>query len=229
MGNDSPSDVHSTPPTPKAKKDEMPGIQEALENLSSITRMLRWASSLIVMSAAMALATLVGGVLAMKFFRNQDAMAPGAMLLYLSMSMSGSGLFFLFTWEQRRRRGKLFYEEISDEVEWRHRSLRSKQTVNSIVITSGSIIGGDSASGSKEPPAPKENGTPQTPEMGPTPSRKKLRRRPDLAIRIILREYLNSSTLPFGSGEWSGALYVCWYLVCLLAAVFGLSVYFTGF
>jgi len=221
MGTDSPSEA----PAEKPKKREVPEIEEALEKLALITRLLRSASSLVVMMAGFSLALLVAGMLSTKFFRQADAASPGSMMVYGAVMMAGMGLFFLFTWEQRRRRGKLYYEEISDEVEWRHRSLRSKN-YNSVIISSGSIISGDNISNGSPPP---ENGTPKAVEAPKVSMKRKPRRRPDLAIRIVLREYLNASTLPFGSGEWSGTLYVVWFLVVLLAAVFGLGVHLSGY
>lgn len=49
-------------------------------------------------------------------------------IIFTSISLSVLGFFFLLVWDRTRDQGMIIYEEISDELEWRHRTYRSRKT-----------------------------------------------------------------------------------------------------
>lgn len=94
--------------------------------------------------------------------------AVGIMVSILAMA-------FLFRWESRRRLGFILFEEISDEIEWRHRTFAAP---------------------------PHGNG-----EQKPV----------DLNLRIFLRQFIDSTTLPFVSSRTGSLIYAALFLAAFSA------------
>jgi hypothetical protein len=96
-------------------------LRTALNRLDRYTERLRRAGSLVVGTAIATLVFLIGnGILRVLPFRSPARLiaAFGGMLVALL------GIQLLLVWDRCRREGMAVYEEISDEVEWRHRTFR---------------------------------------------------------------------------------------------------------
>ena len=199
-------------------------LKEILEQLGTITHSLRRLGSFVVICAGCALAGVMVGIVTKNTLREKDGGYLGGVLLLMALGMAAQGIMTLFLWDQRKRRGSLYYEEISDELEWRHRGTRYNQIILQD-INSGAIHIGGNAVGNE----PKK-GTPQTESSNGTEKKpRKRRKRPDLAIRLQLREFLDATTLPFAGANMSSTIYLMWFLSCIFAALFGISLPYKGF
>ena len=129
-----------------------------------------------------------------RYFDFSDSSEFWISILYMAINFGCSfgGLLLLFFWDRRVATGLILYEEISDEVEWQHRSYRrEKKAVNGSM--SGPI---------DKPPFPSKS------------------TRPNLDVRVILRAFLKESTLPFlrrGSGGTS--VYALFFIACIAGAI----------
>ena len=152
-------------------------LMEELDRLRFVTRRLRWLGmqcfTMVLATTALTVASSI-----------TDKLAGGNSFQLIIVSLGGvmivMGLTALFAWEREKDRGSAIYEEVSDELEWDHRSLR------------GSFH--------------------QSDESAPE-------RRPDLNIRLALREYLRNAKLPLVSAESGATFYLLTYGVCIIGLV----------
>jgi hypothetical protein len=94
-------------------------LKVALKELDSITLSLQAIGMMVVLLAGVTLACIVAmGVL--QVFPVISAVRLGAAAFTILSAFQG--LVMLLRWEKRRKEGMVLYEEVSDEVEWRHRS-----------------------------------------------------------------------------------------------------------
>ena len=113
-------------PSPAQRSSKSPTtVEDGLVELSKMTERL---SLLGMMNIALAGATFVLTVTSLIL-----RVAPVERIV-LTMAFAGAGasalygLMFLYVWDRKRRRGMLLYEEISDELEWAHRTHRKRET-----------------------------------------------------------------------------------------------------
>ena len=98
---------------------EDPDLAVALATLKLQTERLRNQAQMIVICALFVLLCLA----ATGFLRFLPV--SGAVRIYLpvlGVAFAFTGILLLAMWEKRRREAMIVYEEVSDEVEWRHRT-----------------------------------------------------------------------------------------------------------
>jgi len=148
-------------------------VEDALKKLQRISWDLRRLGIVIAVLAAMALLSVLGVALVRV---TKADLATKFMILGTNVASCCGGFAWLIVWNRQRDRGMILYEEISDELEWRHRTYRP---------ANGAQNGNEG-------------------------------KRPDLGIRLILREFLASTSLPLVPGPSSGVMYLGFFLVCIL-------------
>ncbi len=170
-------------------------IDRALKQIEEYSESLRLMGARILVFAFASLATLTFSSLARFFFTPQfsgpqdGGTSVFPMVFAMVLSLPFLGLVILFCWEKRVALGTILYEEVSDEIEWRHRTFRK--------------------------PDPQENGVePQDPERGV-----KRRPRPNLEARLVLRRFLKESTLPFARGPNGTSIYAIFFVACILLTI----------
>ncbi len=101
-------------------------IERALVKMQSFTSRLRSLAMTIVLLGFFSLA----GLTVSSLLRNITALDSVSLALLTGLSVVASfcGLLMLFVWERRVAAGMILYEEISDEVEWSHRTFRNGKT-----------------------------------------------------------------------------------------------------
>jgi hypothetical protein len=108
-----------------------------------------------------------------------------------------AALVTLYRWEELRKKGMIKYEEVSDELEWRHRTYRPVKHG----ITGSGAIGrfgnGTTAAGSSSDPAG-------------------VRLSPPVEVRVLLRNFLASTSLPFAETRLASLYYAGYFLACIL-------------
>jgi hypothetical protein len=137
--------------------------------------------------AFLSLASAVGSIVARSAWLPETPSPLGVSLITVVMTIPLMGLITLFLWDLMVREGKILYEEISDEVEWRHRTFGKRK-----------ILHGD-GSGARESEEAREN-------IG----------RPNIEVRVVLRKFLRASTLPFVTGPMSGMVYAIFFISCMI-------------
>lgn len=113
--------------------------------------------------------------------------APVSMLLVLFAAS------LLLRWDHLRRKGMAIFEEVSDEIEWRHRTFKpSKPRTKPL----HALTGDESEVGSA---------------VGP---------RPGLNVRLRLRDFLTDATLPITQSNNPGAVYAVLIAALFLTDMF---------
>jgi hypothetical protein len=160
--------------------NQAPGV--SLEkNLARLVRLSENLHTLGVRNSLWAMVTLVGMLLSIFIMMNKKFSSVFNMdevrFLIGAMGMAAAcyGLLLLFIWERRCQEGMVLYEEISDEVEWRHRDEKRMSDEDS-----------------------QKSG------------------RPNLTIRITLREFLRTTSLPLVPRPFSALGYFTFHLICLV-------------
>lgn len=201
--------VSSMPPS---SGGEEPGhvrrrrIATALQRLHFIGRRLQLLSLISVMCLAGSLLT-VAMAAAARSPNYRETLVPVYRWIDISFLPILCGICSLFLWEALRREGMVIYEEISDELEWRHR--RSRQA--------------NSAPEAKPQDAPessdeKENTFIET-AAGVLMKAVQRTRRPNLEVRIALRRFLNHADLPFIPGGMAAGYYAGLFFILFLVDI----------
>jgi hypothetical protein len=202
-----------------SKAPERPGLKEIIERLEWITRSLRIRGRMVVISAGLVLFVVIAIVFSIEL-RVSDLPVDGRWPLLGALALAVHGIVALFLWDQQKRRGSLYYEEISDELEWRHTRTRQRSLIIH-EISGGSIVHVDNGMTENKP----KNGAQNESAKEAVRKPKKRSKRPDLAIRLQLREFLDATTLPFTNANLSSTVYLTWFLLCIFTVLFRLSLY----
>jgi hypothetical protein len=120
-----PPDKSSLPSAPNGEPGSFRNKREALEALQKTSMRLRLLGAY---TSTLAFASLVSVVFAAvsKFLPLLEVARLAFVLTGISICFVG--LACLYVWERRRNEGMIYYEEISDELEWRHRGVRHGHT-----------------------------------------------------------------------------------------------------
>ncbi|MEW6347888.1 MAG: hypothetical protein AB1646_02405 [Thermodesulfobacteriota bacterium] len=186
-----------------AEHDEINGRFEGLPKdiarqiyrLDDETSRLRITGSIVVFCALMVLVTLILALVGTTIRLRSDW---SVIMLLSSAALSLAGLLFTAWWERRKEIGMIIFEEISDEVEWSHRTFRPwKRTQD------------QARSRAYEEELEIIHDKLQT--ALPVP-------RPPIEIRLALRHFLSATKLPLVPEQYSALLYSLFFLVCMAAA-----------
>jgi hypothetical protein len=172
-------------------------LTEVIHSIVSITKQLRLLAS-VLFAGLFASIVIAFAAFLIRAGRDPKSYDPGKDALpLLAALLAGYSIGLLYLWDRLYRRGMLLYEEISDELEWTHRSNRIKSVGpendnSSNSITSNSIINTS---------------------------------RPDLDLRIKLRGFLDATRLPFVYTEHSALIYLFLNIASSVAIVASVLIY----
>lgn len=181
------------PSNPPPQVREKMGLELVTALLQRITARLRAYSMVTTLLALITLLLVMASLwLGAYGYRrwpaSADLVVPLAMLGILPPLF---GLQMVMMWERVVRDGTVLFEEISDEVEWRHRSYR---------------------------PAHDEVARQTTAEANGVS-------RPDIDVRITLRNFLKEATLPLARTSSASTIYAAYFIA---SAIVILVVLLTG-
>jgi hypothetical protein len=173
-----------------SKKED---LERVLIELGKITQTLRPMSRIVTWAALWSLGAFILSTWVRFFWVWSTDSYPIVLqftMIFAIMAPLG-GLMCLFLWERKVGQGMILYEEISDEVEWRHRTFRRKLV---------SLTGGD----------------PDQSEDDASGDAQKSSGRPNIEVRILLREFLRETTLPFVNASVGTTVYAAFFVVFIV-------------
>lgn len=148
-------------------------LEQSFARLSQLSRKLRHCGTLNALSATI---TLMGLLVSILVEPSDDLDSVRLSIRALGIGAAIHGLYRLFIWNRLRQEGMALYEELSDEVEWRH--------------LDGARLAERGSQGAQ---------------------------RPNLTIRITLRDFLRATALPLVPGPFSVLIYFIFYVLFFVA------------
>jgi hypothetical protein len=197
--------------------DASPQLRTAFEEMHRLTARLRSFGMYLVAIAAVALIGLVVSVCYSAVNRGQlspDGDRPRQpldihlnLVFVFPLTFSGYGIVVLYMWDTIRRKGNIYYQEVSDEIEWAFQANTRRKTK--------AVQHAPQTSSNGHNPAERPGGASRS-----KPSRGE-GERPDLSVRLMMRSFLEASRLPFAGDNTSGVLYLAYFLLCLAVSLIG--------
>ncbi len=163
-------------------------VDDGLRRLGTISGELRSFKTLSTINALWTLVwVILSALLPQTFLLPRLNVSTKLLALFSLYPLALAGISLLFLWERRRAEGKLLFEEISDELEWHHRTFK--------------------------PNADYSQSTPDVPKP-----------RVDFGTRVLLREFLDASNMPFIPGPFGAAGYLAFYIGCMILGTVMISI-----
>ncbi len=168
-------------------------VSSALDQLVTLTQRLRSMGVKIVALAAVCLGCVIVSISARSVGNVESPSFTFSILGFAVIGLPLFGLVYLFLWDRIAKDGRVLYEEISDELEWKHRTFSKRYTLAE--LKSKAV-----------------NGTMETDVSNGEPS---------IEVRVALRNFLHATTLPFIPNNFSGMFYALYFIACavILAVV----------
>ncbi len=165
-------------------------VQSQLEKLKLVTLKLRWYSMMLLLTAAANTGLFLGAIA--QSYGNHISKVFGEIFPYgaLSVGATAMTLVLMYGFELSRRHGELLFQEISDELQWRMRPTKIQKENT-----------GDDASRSSRK---------RSQMIGKPPS---------INIRVILRQFVQQSELPFTRGSHGSIVYLGFNILMSVAAI----------